>query len=248
MLKKITKKILRKFHYRIVRIGGNDFHADSLLHTFYTVLKQINFEPKHIVDIGANHGTWTREALKHFPNAYYTLLEPQYWLEESIKDLLKKNNKIKFNAVGAGEKTGTFKFTILDKDHSSSFKYTEEEAKSGGFKQIELPVVTLNDLLANSNLPTPDIIKIDAEGLDIEVLRGASNFFGKTEIFMVEAGVAIKTFDNSAFEMMNFMDKNGYRLFDLTDLLRPLNTRVLWLVEMVFVKKGGIIDSHSFVS
>jgi hypothetical protein len=31
--------------------------------------------------------------------------------------------------------------------------------------------------------------KIDAEGLDLEVLKGASNYFGKTEIFMVEAGV-----------------------------------------------------------
>jgi hypothetical protein len=43
--------------------------------------------------------------------------------------------------------------------------------------------------------------KIDAEGLDLEVLKGASNYFGKTEIFMVEAGV-LSEFDNSFLKIL----------------------------------------------
>ena len=39
--------------------------------------KQNNFKPKHIVDVGANRGYWTKEVMKIFPNAYYTLFEPQ---------------------------------------------------------------------------------------------------------------------------------------------------------------------------
>ena len=104
--------------------------------------------------------------------------------------------------------------------------------------------MTLNQLLKDSALPNPDIIKIDAEGLDIEVLKGASNYFGKTEIFMVEAGVVNKSFDNSFLKLINFMDENGYRLFEITDLNRPTEPRVLWLVELVFAKKGGLIDSQ----
>lgn len=222
----------------------SDFYdKNSLLQTFYSNLKSLDFIPRHIVDVGAHHGTWTRETLKYFPDACYTLLEPQYWLAESIKDLTSNNPKIKFHGVGAGAAPGTFKFTIVDRDDSCTFRYTEEEAMKAGFKQIEVPVVTLNQLLKDSGLPVPDIIKIDAEGLDLEVLNGADTFFGKTEIFMVEAAVMNRTFDNSVSKMMVFMDQNGYRLFDLTDLNRTMKHNALWLVELVFIKKGGFIDN-----
>lgn len=238
---KVIESIFLKLGYKRNKERNND--KNDLLLNFYNTLKQFGFNPKHIVDIGANHGTWTREALRHFPDAYYTLLEPQGWLKNSMLDLLENNNKISFHPVGAGEKSGSFNFTIVDNDDSCSFRYTKEEALKGGFKQIEIPVVTLNDLLANSELPVPDIIKIDAEGLDIEVLKGASNFLGKTEVFMVEAGVVNKIFSNSFLKLINFMDENNYRLFEITDLNRPFTPTVLWLVELVFIKKNGFLDS-----
>lgn len=250
-IKKVSKLLLKNLGYtlskvntvKIVDTNGKNY----LLSNFYNTLKKINFEPKHIVDIGANHGTWSREALQYFPDAYYTLLEPQEWLKESFQDILETNPKVQFYPVGAGEKKGSFLFTIVDRDDSCSFRYTKEEALEAGFKQLEIPVVTLNELLFESKISVPDIIKIDAEGLDIEVLKGASDFFGKTEIFMVEAGVVNKLFHNSFLELINFMDNKGYRLFEITDLNRPFDLKVLWLVELVFVKKGGFIDSQTII-
>jgi hypothetical protein len=90
-------------------------------------------------------------------------------------------------------------------------------------------------------------IKIDAEGLDLEVLEGASSFFGKTEIFKIEASVVSKVYDNDVLKVLNYMDSKGYRLFEITDLNRPSSNQVLWLVELAFVKKGGIVDSHDFL-
>ena len=243
-MKKIIKKSFSKLGLTIAKKGANVNNKDFLLFNFYQTLKAFQFEPKHIVDVGANHGTWTREALNYFPNAYYSLVEPQYWLKDSIADILSSNNKVIFHPFGAGETEGSFQFTIHDRDDSCSFKYTEEEALAKGFKQLTLPVVTLNTLLSETELPVPDIIKIDAEGLDIQVLNGASNYFGKTEIFMVEAGVVNKSFNNSFLKIMNYMDEKGYRLFEITDLNRPYHPKVLWLVELVFVLKGGKIDSQ----
>jgi FkbM family methyltransferase len=251
-MKKVVKKIIHRLGYTLKKVNTdtailNTNTKDYLLFNFYDTLKKTGFTPNHIVDVGANHGTWTKEALHHFPNAYYTLLEPQSWLKDSFQNILDTNSKIQFYPVGAGEKEGSFQFTIVDRDDSCSFRYSEEEAKAAGFKQIEIPVVTLNALLSDSQWPIPDIIKIDAEGLDIEVLKGASDFFGKTEIFMVEAGVVNKIFDNSFLKLINFMDENNYRLFEITDLNRPFNLGVLWLVELVFVKKNGFIDSQVIV-
>jgi FkbM family methyltransferase len=251
-MKKPLKRIISKLGYTLQKVNKslpevNTNSKDYLLFNFYDTLKKMGFKPLHIVDVGANHGTWTREALNYFPEAYYTLLEPQNWLKKSFQDILDTNSKVQFYPVGAGEKEGSFQFTIVDRDDSCTFRYSQEEAKAAGFEQIEIPVVTLNGLLANSELPVPDIIKIDAEGLDIAVLKGASNYLGKTEIFMVEAGVVNKLFDNSFLKLINFMDEKNYRLFEITDINRPFQLQVLWLVELVFVKKNGFIDSQVIV-
>ena len=255
-MKKIIRKIAIKLFNPIAKRLGyvrgqqkvnlkNAFEKNSLLEVFFDNIKEMGFSPKHIIDVGANHGTWTRETLKYFPNAYYTLIEPQEWLKPSLQDILDTNSKVSFNAVGAGDKSGSFMFTIVNRDDSCSFRYTEEEAKAGGFKQVEIPVVTLNEIVAkNTSLPFPDMIKIDAEGLDINVLEGASDLMGETEIFLVEAAVFCKKFDNNLLKIVSFMDDKGYSLFEITDLNRPFQPQVLWLVELAFIKKGGIIDNY----
>ena len=255
IIKKILIKIFNPFAKKLgfsrinnkTRITRNTNTKENLLLNFYNILLEMNFTPKHIVDVGANHGNWTREALRYFPNAQYSLFEPQYWLEKSIKDITSVNNKVKFNPFGVGKENGTFKFTIVDRDDSCSFKYTEEEAKSIGFEQLDLPIVTLNDFFIENELSIPDIIKIDAEGLDLDVLEGASNFFGKTEIFLVEAAVVNDNIKNTVLKVLEYMDEKGYKLFDITDLNRPFKPMVLWLVELVFIKKRGIMDNLKII-
>lgn len=257
-MKQLVKKILKKLlHPLVSRLGyvqanhagvsNEHIRKEQLLHTFYSVLKTAGFSPVHIVDVGANHGGWTKEAMTFFPDAQFTLLEPQQRLEEAIRKSLGTNNdKIRYYAVGAGSKEGRFKFTITRRDDSCNFRTTPQEAEQKGLKQIEVPVVTLDNLIKENNLPLPELVKIDAEGLDIDVLKGAKELMGKTEVFLVEAAVVNDAFENSFLNVIRFMDENGYRLFDITDLNRPFESNVLWLVELAFVKKGGKIDSHSW--
>jgi|688.fasta_scaffold60054_3 FkbM family methyltransferase len=244
LLNPINKRLGFKRHHQFV----NPYAKNTLLEGLFNNFKTMGFEPKHIIDVGANHGTWTREVLKFVPGAYFTLVEPQNWLRFSFEDLLKGNSKISYLPVGAGKNSGCFKFTIVDRDDSCSFKYSEEEAIARGFEQVEIPVITLNEIVNNnSNIPFPDLVKIDAEGLDIEVLEGAADLFGKTEVFMVEVAVFSKSFDNTCQKMINYMADKGYMLFDITDLNRPFKPNVLWLMELVFIRKDGIINNYQVV-
>lgn len=215
---------------------------DFLLHNFFETLKKVGFKPTHIIDVGANRGTWTRLMLKDFPDAKYTLLEPQYWLAKYIKDITDINPNINFYPVGAGKANGTFKMTTHDRDDSFSFRHTEEDATRLGREQFEVEVVTLNSFIEKQKLSKPDIIKIDAEGIDIDVLEGADNFFGITEVFMVEAAVMNKQMPNTVKKVIDYMDNKNYRLFDITDLNRTQKHGALWLVELVFVYKNGFLD------
>ena len=64
------------------------------------------------------------------------------------------------------------------------------------------------------------------------------------KLYNVDTDLDSKEFDNSLLKMVDYMDKKGYNLFEITDLNRPFQPQVLWLVELAFVKKGGIIDNY----
>lgn len=214
----------------------------SPLQDCFHALQRIGFHPSHIVDVGANHGGWTRLALRYFPDAHYTLLEPQAWLKDSVEDLLKANPNIHWHSVGAGEEAGTLKFTLAEHDDSSSFRFSPEEARKLGRKQVEVPVVTIEELVRDSKLPLPDMIKIDAEGTDLSALKGAGSLLGTTEIFFLEAGVMNKNFENNVLSVVQKLQEHGYRLFDITDSNRTQKHGALWLVELAFTKVGGVLD------
>lgn len=243
------KKIFEFFgYYKINKsLSDNGFNKQNLLDIFYKNIISTGFKPEFIVDIGANTGTWTRDFTNYFPNTKVLMIEPQENLVKYFKDIL--NEKISCLTLGVGNKNEVLTFTIHERDDSCSFIYTEEEAKERGFKQIKVPVKTLNTIISENNLPCPDIIKIDAEGLDLEVIEGSSDFYGKTEIFLVEASVCNKKYQNTIAKIISKMDECGYQLFEITDLNRPFPDKpILWLVELAFVKKDGYILKNLNVS
>jgi hypothetical protein len=83
------------------------------------------------------------------------------------------------------------------------------------------------------------LVKVDAEGFDMKVLAGASTLLGRTEIFFAEAVVCCPDYSNTALELVQFMDRAGYRLIDVTELNRSPRHNVLWLVELAFLLRGS---------
>lgn len=248
-MKKIIKKIVLKLTYPIIRWLGfvrpqqnKERDKGYLLNNLISIIKNNHYTPKLIVDVGANHGTWSRVWKNAFPNTRFIMIEPQYWLQPSFEDLLDSHTV--FLPIGAGKQNGSFKFTInSDRDDSSTFYLSADEALARGYKQIEIPVKTLNAIVQENGNSIPDIVKIDAEGIDIDVLDGASDLFGKTEMFMVEASINSTLKQTELNNVVNYMESKGYRAFEITDINRPFPNNVLWLVELVFIRKGGFFDS-----
>jgi FkbM family methyltransferase len=245
-MKRIIHILLAKFGYRIIRIAPiKDAPKTSEgLNPFFSLLKRFGFAPKHILDIGANHGYWTREAIKFFPDSSYTLIEPQDYLKTHIQDLLDQGRKIKWINAGASDHSGSMLFTISHRDDSSTFALTEEQAQAAGLQQTVVAVKTVNEIVASASDGLPEMAKIDAEGLDLKVLAGASDLLGKTDIFLVEVAVCEKVYQNSAAEVIKFMAGAGYRLVEITHLNRSPKHGVLWLCEFAFLRNGcSLFDS-----
>lgn len=240
---KIAKRVnqlVRPLGLQIVR-ASNSSHA--LTDPFFDCLGKLGFKPRHIVDVGANRGNWTRTAIKYFPDAYFSMFEPQETMRQEIADLT-ANEKVKFYCMGAGPTNSTMKLTVHSRDDSYTFALDGEAAFKLGFPQIEAPVVALDDFLPRTGLPPPDVLKIDAEGWDLQVLMGAKRTLQSCEVVLLEAAVMSKLFANRVDLVIATMRENGYVVFDITDLNRTICQNALWLVEVAFVKQGGILDSQ----
>jgi FkbM family methyltransferase len=238
--KRLTKSIFEKLGYRITKkdaVPNSAYGLDS----FFKLLKQFGFAPGHIVDVGANKGHWTRAAIQFFPDAYYTLVEPQDHLKVHIQDLLDRGHKIRWINAGAGDRTGSVPFTISYRDDSSSFVPTREQAQAAGCQQIIIPMMMLNDIAARSGAPLPDLVKIDAEGFDLKVLAGASELLGKTDIFLLEAVICARDYENTLVRVIQRMADAGYRPIDFTDLNRSPKHGVLWLCEVAFLRNNSAL-------
>lgn len=112
------------------------------------------------------------------------------------------------------------------------------QADAAEITQIEVDVITLDDVVAGSPHGIPDLAKIDSEGGDLKVVEGAQSLIGKTELFLIEVSLFDERADSTLTRVVRRMDELGYAPLDMTDLNRCAQSGVLWLCEIVFARKG----------
>lgn len=206
----------------------------------FALLQRQGFAPRRVFDVGANRGNWTRAASEFFPEADYLLVEPQGHLEDSVQDLVAAGRRIRWVTAGVSDTSGQLPLTIAPDDVSSNFGMTAEAATAHGYTQASVEICTLDELVAEVG-GVPDMVKIDVEGFELKALAGASQLLGRTEVIFIEAAVCATGIENSMAAVIGRMAEAGYQMIDLTDLNRSPKHGVLWLCELVFLRRGSAL-------
>lgn len=241
----LLTEVVDRLRYKISHLSK--FPKGNLVATFRNLAKR-GFEPTHIVDVGANKGRWSRDARKVYPDAAFTLIEPQREMARYLDKFCEGYDNCRWIEAGAGDKSGELTFTVCPDTVSSSFAVTEEDAKAAGFERRTVPVITLDELLGEymeSTGKSPEIVKIDAEGFEFQVLQGAKKLLGKSELIFLEAHMISHEGDTSGFvELTKQMCDLGYAPYDFTWFgKRPADNAVM-LCEVAFARKDGILRAQ----
>lgn len=77
-------------------------------------------------------------------------------------------------------------------DHSGTARfeasYSSVAGRLNADGNIEVAVISLDDFIARAAAPAPDVMKIDVEGAEFAVLRGAANMLAKKcPVFLIDA-------------------------------------------------------------
>ena len=162
-------------------------HIDSL-----ELLELLHPAPPAVIyDIGANIGTWTCLAKSLFPAARVEAFEPlaQHFAKfHEWTAAWPGGVRLHGCALGPVERTATMH--VMDFSDASSLLALIAEG-SREFKiypaaEQSVPVVPLDVLVAREQLPPPDLLKLDVQGYELEVLRGAEACLGAARAVLCE--------------------------------------------------------------
>jgi FkbM family methyltransferase len=169
-----------------------------------------------LLDVGANLGFISLALLRRLPQLKIIAVEPGPKQFAYLSRTITRNNlsdRIKVVNAALSDKEGTIDFYI----HEGGDQAKDGIADTGRGERthkITVPCLTLNSLLASHNNTRPTTIKIDTEGAELLVLRGATETLSNsalTVFFELEAS-NLKAYPYSPTDVAAFIHKAGFTI------------------------------------
>jgi hypothetical protein len=95
----------------------------------------------------------------------------------------------------------------------------------------------LDSIIEDLHFSSPDFIKLDVQGYEIEVLKGANLALKFSEFVLIEMTLMPLNHEPIILEVMNYMDSFGFQLYDISSLMRKPYDKALYQIDGLFVKK-----------
>lgn len=207
-LKNIAKRVLSFFGIHITK--NQRYDALTL-----KVMKRIIKQDSNCVDIGCHKGEVLDDILKLAPQGKHFAFEPIPELYSALKE--KYNGHVSVHQIALSDKPGTTSFhhVLTNPAYSGIRKRSYEQEED--IRKIEVPKAKLDDLLPENT--TIDLIKIDVEGAEYEVLKGAVKTISSQQpIIIFEHGLGASDHYGTTPEMLyDFITNEGGLQISLLD-------------------------------
>jgi FkbM family methyltransferase len=170
----IAKALARRCGYKVSRISDMPFGQDPWIDVA-RLSERWCFPIDCVFDVGANIGQSSLKVLDHFPKAEVYSFEPHPETFKKLAKTLKRPRAKVFN-IALSDKSGRAELFTYNNDLINSLTPTAPTAVRFGVvgKPIPIEVSTVDEFCSSYGIDTIDMLKVDAEGCDVDVLIGAT--------------------------------------------------------------------------
>ena len=183
--------------------------------------------PVTVIDIGVGRGT--PELYAAFPKKNFVLIEADPANKEHLAAAAAPI-KARTVEVFCGTSSGEVTFYSATRGTQFSTAYTLNTGLHA--TEIRVPMLPLDSIIHE---PGPFLIKIDVEGAEMDVLRGATETLKNAVAVIAETSVAPR-YEGTAelADIVGYMHERGFSVFDI--LLGSNLQGKLFQVDLVFVR------------
>lgn len=178
------------------------------------------------IDIGAHKGKFVQNFIKIYKRGKFYITEPN----SSIYTYLKKkfrSNQIKIFDYAIGNFNEKKKMQINSVDLTNTLSKINKNSKYFKFKNFILSlkknisnksltkivnVITLDKFCKINKIKYIDILKVDVEGSEFEVLKGAKKIIKKTNFVIIEIQNNKMYRNYSKYKIDLFLKKNNFKI------------------------------------
>jgi len=205
------------------------FHLDALEYEkcIQRILKT-NVKLDVIYDIGAHKGRWTKWHKKILKNKRFILFEAneihrkkleKISSEVFIQVLSDENKQLKFFRKGG---TGDSIYLENTDHYRDSFELVS--AKS------------IDTLIIEKNLPLPDFIKLDVQGAELDILKGAKTAISSCNVILMECPIVQYNLGAPKFEeYLNFTKEIDFLPIKIFE--QHIDRGLLIQIDILFMSK-----------
>jgi FkbM family methyltransferase len=175
----------------------------------FALVRHLAPHTKVFIDVGANVGSWSHYVLAH-SSAKGFLYEPSLQCFAALKDRF-RNSNIEIRNVAVSDSPGFSLFA--EEENFGETSSLAASRKSGDTTRTRsVPVVTLDQDFASTDLPI-DFLKIDSEGYDLKVLKGAAALLSRTRFLQFEYNSYWIPVGSTLADARRFLDSLGFSLY-----------------------------------
>jgi FkbM family methyltransferase len=216
MLKQLIQSNLVKLGYQL--ISKYRYGADYVLDIMHVLEDKqlsahLNFGKNNIVfDVGANTGQSSLKFLKTYPDSKIYAFEPIPATFTELKANVSSFPNVNIYQLGLGDKVEKKEIYLYrDSVLSSCVSNSPWRSADDSIGSITLEIDTLDRFCLEQQIDYIDLLKVDTEGFDLNVLKGAQGFLERQAIDFIYFEFYRVDRDND--------DTTGGRLVDIHNYL-----------------------------
>lgn len=210
----------------------------DILQSRLITLKNSGFTPRTILDIGAHQGSWSKLVRQIWPESTIFMIEANTDHKQELQQVAWTNG-FEIALLGEKAKKAVDYYASTSAFDTGNSIFREQTSFFDNCEIRKLPMVTLDSIVKKRNLKNIDFIKLDTQGSELNILKGAKKTILHTEFILLETqNLEYNLGAPDTCDVLLFMKNLGFQLFDITEI-HHLPTGEMLQVDLLFARNDS---------